>query len=434
VTVDPGAPPIGGRARSWSRVWLAWLASAGVLAVVAVAVGLWLVVHHPVPGATGYAYWREALINGLAFATVGVLVASRRPEHPIGWLFLGAGLAAVGQVATGEYAAAFLAASGPSAGVAVAAWVSYQLQLAVVGVLAGLLVLFPTGRPPSRRWWVLVWVIGAGAVLTWVGEGLAPARYEDFPGVANPFGIAALATALGWVAAAGTLLASLGVLGALGSLLVRFARARGLERQQLKWFVYAAGVGLAMLLLLGESGVAASLVWRSRKVNSADLPTYPTTLGLSITHNHVPSGWRRATSTVTPPSAKRTDVSAGSPRVRQASANRTGADRPRRAGLCCPCSSGQVGRPASALPWARVAPGGMTSSMTSRIVPTALSLTSRPCGTTLAAGRGPPLPRLRELSQHVDEFPWCGHMGAVPGRQLHESPTRIRPGALDIPG
>jgi hypothetical protein len=227
VTVDPGAPPIGGRARSRSGVWLAWLAFDGVL------------------------------------------VASRRPEHPLGWLFLGAGLAAVGQVPTGEYAAAFLAASGPSSGVAVAAWVSYQLQLAVVGVLAGLLVLFPTGRPPSRRWWVLVWVIGAGAVLNWVGQGLAPAGYEDFPGVANPFGIAALATALAWVTAAGTLLAILGILGALGSLLVRFARARGLERQQLKWFVYAAGVGLAMLALLGESGVAGSLVWTLAPISLA---------------------------------------------------------------------------------------------------------------------------------------------------------------------
>jgi hypothetical protein len=43
-------------------------------------------------------------------------------------------------------------------------------------VLASLLVLFPTGRPPSRRWWVPVWAIAAGMALTWVGDGLTPTR------------------------------------------------------------------------------------------------------------------------------------------------------------------------------------------------------------------------------------------------------------------
>jgi len=63
-----------------------------------------------------------------------------------------------------------------------------------------MLLLFPTGRPPSWRWWVLVWAVAASVVLTWVG-GFAPARYEDFPGVENPFGIAGLATVLKGVGA-----------------------------------------------------------------------------------------------------------------------------------------------------------------------------------------------------------------------------------------
>jgi hypothetical protein len=117
------------------------------------AVGLWWVVHRPVPGAVGYEYWREGLVNGLAFATVGALVATRRPEHPVGWLFLGAGVVSAVQLVTGEYAAAVLAASGASSAVAVAAWVSYQAQWAVVGVLMTLLV-FPTGRPRGAGgWW-----------------------------------------------------------------------------------------------------------------------------------------------------------------------------------------------------------------------------------------------------------------------------------------
>jgi len=236
-----------GRGRSASR--LAWLLYVVALVLVALAVGLWLVVHRPVAGAVGYGYWREGMITTLAFATVGALITTRRPEHPVGWLFLGAGLVGAAQLVTGEFAAAFLAASGPSVSVAVAAWASSQLQVAVVGLLVAMLLLFPTGQPPSRRWWVLVWAVAAGVVLAWVGDGLAPARYQDFPGLENPFGITGLATVLNWVAGAGGVLAIAGFFGALASLVVRFTRARGLERQQLKWFVYAAGLGFAMLVL-----------------------------------------------------------------------------------------------------------------------------------------------------------------------------------------
>jgi hypothetical protein len=237
----------GGRGRSASR--LAWLLYALALVLVGLAVGLWLVVHRPVPGAVGYGYWREGMVTTLAYATVGALITTRRPEHPVGWLFLGAGLVGAAQLVSGEFAAAFLAASGPSVSVAVAAWASSQFQTVIVGLLVCLLLLFPTGRPPSRRWWLLVWAVGASVVLEWVGGGLAPARYEEFPGVENPFGIASLATVLKWVASVGGVLLAAGVLGALASLVVRFARARGLERQQLKWFVYAAGLGFVVLVL-----------------------------------------------------------------------------------------------------------------------------------------------------------------------------------------
>jgi hypothetical protein len=233
--------------RSASR--LAWLLYVLALALVGLAAGLWLVVHRPVAGAVGYGYWREGMVTTLAYATVGALITTRRPEHPVGWLFLGAGLVGAAQLVTGELAAAFLAASGLSAGVAVAAWASSQFQVAIVGLLVCVLLLFPTGRPPSRRWWLPVWAVAAGVALTWVGGGLAPAHYEDFPGVDNPLGIAGLSTVLKGVASVGGVLLVAGFLGALASLVVRFTRARGLERQQLKWFVFAAGLGFALLVL-----------------------------------------------------------------------------------------------------------------------------------------------------------------------------------------
>jgi hypothetical protein len=256
-------------ARSARR--LAWLLYGAALVLIGCAVGLWFLVHRPVPGAVGYEYWREGVVNGLAFATVGALVAIRRPEHPVGWLFLGAGLVGALQLVSGEYAAAVLAAAGASSAVAVAAWVSYQAQWAVIGVLTVLLLVFPTGRPPSRRWWVVGWAAVAGLALGWVGQGFAPAAYEDFPGVDNPLGVAGLAAVLGWLTVVAGVLYVVGFLGGVASLVVRFFRARGLERQQLKWFVYATAVGFAALFLPGLlpsslapqllSGEAGNFAW-----------------------------------------------------------------------------------------------------------------------------------------------------------------------------
>ena len=249
----------GGRGRGRSGSRLAWLLYVVALALVALAAGLWLVVHRPVAGAVGYGYWREGMINALVFATVGALIATRRPEHPVGWLFLGAGLVSAAQLATGEFASAFLAASGPSVAVAMAAWASSQFQQVVVAVLVVILLLFPTGRPLSRRWWLLVWPVAAGVVLFSVGAGLGPARYQEFPGVENPFGITSLEAVLAWVDGVGGVLFVAGFLGALASLVVRFTRSRGLERQQLKWFVYAAGLGVTMLVL--PTPIPGFLVW-----------------------------------------------------------------------------------------------------------------------------------------------------------------------------
>src|SRR6266545_633489 len=89
----------GGRVRGRYGSRLAWLLYVVALALVGLAVGLWLVVHRPVAGAVGYAYWREGMVTTLAYATVGALITTRRPEHPVGWLFLGAGLVGAAQLA-----------------------------------------------------------------------------------------------------------------------------------------------------------------------------------------------------------------------------------------------------------------------------------------------------------------------------------------------
>lgn len=128
-----GRPPLAGsrgRGRSASR--LAWLLYVLALALVGLAAGLWLVVHRPVAGAVGYGYWREGMVNGLAFATVGVVITSRRPEHPVGWLFLGAGLVGAAQLATGSSQRH--------------SWPPPARQLAWP---------WPPGPPPKSSWWSL---------------------------------------------------------------------------------------------------------------------------------------------------------------------------------------------------------------------------------------------------------------------------------------
>jgi hypothetical protein len=118
-------------------------------------------------------------------------------------------------------------------------WVSLSL----------LLLLFPNGRLPSRRWRPAVWVVIAA-----VGTALTVLFLPGpaVPGLpANPLGVEPLGAALRFAYDAGYALLAAVVLAAIVSLVARFRRAAGAERQQLKWFAY----GTSMLALLGMLGV-----------------------------------------------------------------------------------------------------------------------------------------------------------------------------------
>jgi hypothetical protein len=183
----------------------------------------------------------------LAFAVVGAVVASRRPEVPIGWLFCAAGLTGMVEGIAARYAVHGLAGPpGPPAGGA-AAWLSAALWYpnGALLVLAGL--LFPSGRPPSPRWWRVAWLLavggglaGAAMLLLWPGRGL---ELLDFrPGSPRaPLGTAIMNVAVFMLVAAGV--------ATVVALLARLRSARGLERQQLKWLSYAGALAVAGLLL-----------------------------------------------------------------------------------------------------------------------------------------------------------------------------------------
>jgi succinate dehydrogenase hydrophobic anchor subunit len=114
-----------------------------------------------------------------------------------------------------------------------------------------LLLLFPTGRLPSPRWRPVAWALVTGFVVTLISQGLKPGSLVDYSGEQNPLGTPALRPVLGPLEQLVRVLVIGGIIGAFASLAVRLRRSRGRERQQLKWFVYVALVGIVAIFPLG---------------------------------------------------------------------------------------------------------------------------------------------------------------------------------------
>jgi hypothetical protein len=186
------------------------------------------------------------------FATLGALISSRRPNNVMGWIFLATGILGGVQIFSGQYATVALAPDGPALpGGAIAAWFAMLAQNAFPVSILFLVLLFPDGRLPSRRWRPLAWAMGVFLTATLVVGALSPGPFPEFPSASNPFGVEG-AKPSGPVVAAGGLGGLACVVATLLSLIVRFYYSRGEERLQLKWFTYAAVVGLSTPLLLSS--------------------------------------------------------------------------------------------------------------------------------------------------------------------------------------
>ena len=241
---------------------LAWLASG--LALLLLAAGLVLLWASPNgPMAEGDRSRLDQAINLVSLLgppLLGGLLALRRPSNPYGWLWVayGLGWAVVGF--TNAYVT-YVTASGTEVlgWAGLIAWVNGFAFVSLLGLTALILLLFPDGRPPSRRWRWLVWAIGVLVVVATIASALLPAG-EDDP-IQNPLAaegsIKAVADA---VANAGVTALFLAILVAAGSLLWRFRRARGLERQQLKWLAYGGAFLAAYVALDLVSLTPAGLV------------------------------------------------------------------------------------------------------------------------------------------------------------------------------
>ena len=224
------------------------------------------------------------LVLGLAFSLVGTLVSSRRPGNSVGWICLAIGLGLGLTVFLGEYNVyALQTRPGSLPGGEYAAWVENWIWLPSM-VLPGtfLVLLFPNGRPASRRWWWAAWLAVAGTSLKTVSEMFLPGALAEAPNVTNPFGVESAGSLLEPLGSIGYVLLQLGILATAFSMFLRFRRARGEERQQLKWFASAAVV-LALVFLISivfPSGILEDLV----ALHFAGLPV---AAGIAILRHHL---------------------------------------------------------------------------------------------------------------------------------------------------
>jgi hypothetical protein len=189
-------------------------------------------------GGSGVFIWAIAI----TFAAVGALIASRHPDNAIGWLFLGAAVSAgIGYLA-GAYADHWLdTGDGPAlVGKTAAAYSSVSWFPWILVPSTFLLLLFPDGHLLSRRWRPVAWCAAVGMGLGFVTQWLLAGPLEDFPQVANPYGVDS--PVIDFLTGVAVLLIIVGIAGSSASLILRFRRARGEQRQQMKWIAFAGAV------------------------------------------------------------------------------------------------------------------------------------------------------------------------------------------------
>jgi hypothetical protein len=208
----------------------------------------------------------------LACAAVGILIVSRRPGNVIGWIFLLVPLVMAASLVAHGYARRLLP------GFMWVALLPDLLWIAAVPLGAMLvMLLFPTGHLPSRRWRPVVWATVAATAVVVVATALTPGPVGYFPDLQNPLGLAGAGPALDLVVQAGFLVMVVGVFAAAGSLIARWRRAQGVERQQLKWLAYAA----AMLVV---AQIGASLLPRPLflLVSYTSALLFPVAVGIAV--------------------------------------------------------------------------------------------------------------------------------------------------------
>jgi MFS family permease len=191
----------------------------------------------------------------LAFSTVGALVGSRHERNPIGWLFCAEGLALSVAGASEGYAAQALEAPGSLPLGDVAAWVSnWSGGALLIAPIVFVFLLFPDGRLSSGRWRLIVWLAVIALGVSVLISAFGPGPLNNNASVTNPFGIKIFGPLTGPLFELSFFLLLVTLIASAACMVLRLRRARGKERQQLKWLASSAS-------LLGVAFIAGPITW-----------------------------------------------------------------------------------------------------------------------------------------------------------------------------
>jgi hypothetical protein len=238
--------------------WLAWSLWAFSLALTALSLVL-LALNKSHPEIPVYSFWAENILFSAGFSTVGAVIVPRMPaENPVGWLFCGIGFLWAIVHFAGEYA------------------------IYTLGLLVFLGLLSPDGRLLSVRW---RWFAHLSALATLVGAVVAafsPGPPVGLPAIRNPLGIEGLPNAY----KAEQVLMLFLIVGAVVALLVRRLYARGVERQQTRWYTYAAAVAVSGAILeyiISEPLESVWLGWVGHALVLIGILGIPISMGIAVT-------------------------------------------------------------------------------------------------------------------------------------------------------
>src|SRR5215210_9441870 len=264
---------------------LAWALCVLSLALSALSL-LLFILNLSYPNTHLYEPWLDNTLSAVFYPTVGAIVASRRPENPVGWLLCLYGLGTSIGYFCAEYAIYALLAQPNSlpAGEAMAWIVSWVLPI-LNGLMVFYILLFPTGRLPSRRWrwfgWLTVAFVVVGVILAAFSTG---ALLGILGPIQNPLGIEGFSSI--YYKAILFIMTPLLTLAAALAVFIRLRRAIGVERQQIKWFAYAAVATVsAGILAYIIPRVVDTPLWFERvgfALDNGFLPAIPIAIGIAI--------------------------------------------------------------------------------------------------------------------------------------------------------
>ena len=276
------------RAASWAS-WLAWSLWGLSLTLTVVAL-LLLALNLSHPHTHIFDTWLDNTLNAVFFSTVGAIVASRRPENPVGWLLCLYGLAQSIYHFSAQYAIYALLAQPNSlpAGEAMA-WVFSWLLPIIIGFSVFFILMFPTGRLPSRRWQWVTWLTVAFILVGAISDAFSSGPVDDLGPIRNPLGIQGFSNH--YAAILYNMVATFLLVAAASSVFMRLRRAIGVERQQIKWFSYAAAatvIGLVLAYVIPE--MIEAPLWYERlgyTILLVLIPAIPISIGIAILKYHL---------------------------------------------------------------------------------------------------------------------------------------------------